>query len=182
MDAPGTPARQAAVLAAFRTTASVSRACAAAKVARRQHYTWIVEDPDYAAKFEVARDEAAQQLEDEAVRRAHKGYLEPVVFQGNFTYPPKLDEGGLPVYDSEGRAVADRDKPLCIRRHSDALLMFLLKAWRPVKYRESWKGELSGPAGGPISLTETRLRKLNDEQLTSLAELVRLLSAKSEGD
>jgi hypothetical protein len=167
-------AKQQAVLAAFRTLASVSGACAAAKVARRQHYTWLEEDPEYAAAFERAKDEAAQQLEDEAVRRAYKGFLEPVVFQGQFTYPALVDpETNDWKLDEEGHRIQSTE-PLCIRRHSDSLLMFLLKAWRPVKYRENWKGELTVPPA--VALTKERLARLNDEQLATLAELAGVLT------
>lgn len=169
-------ARQRAVLAAFRTTASVSRACKAAGTSRRQHYVWLETDAEYLAAFERAKDEAAQQLEDEAVRRAYKGFDEPVVFQGEFTYPYLVDKKtGDWKRDEEGARIQSA-KPLCIRKHSDALLQFLLKAWRPTKYRENWKGEISGPGGGPIGLTEERLGKLTDDQLANLIELTRVLT------
>lgn len=48
------------------------------------------------------------------------------------------DENGKPVKVDE------------IRRYSDLLTIFLLKAHRPDKYRETTRQELSGPAGGPI--------------------------------
>jgi hypothetical protein len=157
MDTPGTPARQNAVLAAFRTTASVSRACKAAEVSRRQHYTWLEEDPHYAAQFETAKEEAAQQLEDEAVRRAYQGFLEPLVFQGNLTYPALRDEAGAIRRDKEGIPLLS-DKPVCIRRHSDSLLMFLLKGWRPKKYRDRIEHEVTGTLDIVGRLREGRKR------------------------
>ncbi len=38
------------------------------------------------------------------------------------------------------------------RKDSDTLLIFLLKAHRPEKYRETTRHELSGPAGKPIQI------------------------------
>lgn len=101
--------RQAAFLAAFRTTACVSTAAKAAQIGRRRHYHWLKEDADYRLAFERVKEETIGALEDEAVRRAYEGWLEPVFYQG--------------------RQCGTK------RRYSDKLLMFLLKAWRPERYR-----------------------------------------------
>jgi hypothetical protein len=55
------------------------------------------------------KEEAIGGLEDEAVRRAYEGWLKPVFYQGR--------QCGA------------------VRRYSDKLLMFLLKGWRPERYR-----------------------------------------------
>lgn len=39
------------------------------------------------------------------------------------------------------------------KESSDTLLIFLLKARRPDKYREKWQGELTGPGGAPLVIT-----------------------------
>jgi len=124
--------KQRVFLAAFRTTASVRHAATAAGVARTRHYRWL-ENPHYAARFEQARDAAAQVLEDEAVRRAREGTEEPVFYQG--------------------------EECATILRYSDALLMFLLRGWRPERYRD--RSEISGPGGGPIPI-DSRLIPLAD--------------------
>jgi hypothetical protein len=41
---------------------------------------------------------------------------------------------------------------------SDTLLIFLLKAHRPEKYRETTKHEISGPNGGPIEVSDAKER------------------------
>ena len=153
---PGTLARQKAVLSAFRTTASVTRACKAAETSRRQHYTWLAEDPDYAALFELAKEEAAQQLEDEAVRRSYQGTLKPVVFQGQFTYPPLMTKAGA-VRKRKGKTLYSKE-PLCIREFSDTMLMFLLKGWRPRKYRDRIEHEVTGTVNIVERLTAGRKR------------------------
>ena len=116
--------KKAPFLAAFRRTASVRRAAAAVKIDRTMHYRWLAEDPTYAAAFEKAREEAAQVLEDEAVRRAYEGIRKPVFYQGE---------------------VVDY-----VFEYDTALLMFLLRGWRPDRYRE--RTELTGPDGGPIEV------------------------------
>lgn len=83
--------KQAAFLAAFVATASVTKAAKAAKVDRALHYRWLDEDAEYPAKFKTASEQAAQLLEDEALRRAHEGIEEPLVYQGQFTYKQKLN-------------------------------------------------------------------------------------------
>lgn len=141
-----------AFLAAYRVTASITKAAKAAKIERQMHYRWLAHSPGYAAAFEQAKDRAAQSLEDEAVRRAHQGVLEPKFWQGEMC-------GHVRVY-------------------SDTLLMFLLKGMRPDKYRETWKGEISGPGGGPISLEGEKLSRLSDEELAAVIAIAR----KLEGD
>lgn len=110
-----------AFLAAYRQTASITKAAAAAKIDRGMHYRWI-ENASYKKAFEAAQEEAAQHLEDEAVRRATEGTLEPVFYQGI--------------------------KCGAVRRYSDGLLQFLLRGFRPQKY--SSKAEITGPGGGPL--------------------------------
>jgi hypothetical protein len=115
-------------LAAYRQTASITKAAAAAKVDRTIHYRWLHNEA-YKAAFAAAQEEAAQVLEDEAVRRATEGTLEPVYYQG-------LKVGA-------------------VRRYSDGLMQFLLRGFKPQKY--SAKAEITGADGGPIK-TEIAIR------------------------
>jgi hypothetical protein len=87
------------------------------------------------------------------VRRAHIGVEEPLVYQGEFTYER----------DAKGRRKLK--KPLFIRKYSDALMMFLLKGFKPEKYRERGSVELTGAGGGPIEIVErlNAARKRRDE-------------------
>lgn len=110
-----------AFLAAYRLTASVTEAAKAAKIDRTLHYRWLKNEA-YAAAFAEAEREAAETLEDEAVRRATAGVLEPVFYQGR--------------------------KVGAVRRYSDGLMQFLLRGFKPHKY--SAKAEITGPGGGPI--------------------------------
>jgi hypothetical protein len=98
-----------------------------------------------------AQTEAAQLLEDEAIRRAHEGILTPVFYKGNPT--------GV------------------MREYSDALLMFLLRGFTPEKYRDRGSVEVSGPAGGPIAVTDKRLETLSDDELDSLITIGKKLDS-----
>src|SRR5690606_18484748 len=82
------------------------------------------EDPDFAAAWDEAMEQASDALEVEARRRAIEGWDEPVFYQGM--------ETGM------------------VRKFSDTLLIFLLKGARPEKYRDridhTTKGkEIPGP-------------------------------------
>ena len=89
---------------------SVTGACLAAGLRRRTAYQWRADDPDFATAWEEAIEAGTDLLEDEARRRAVEGVEHPLMYQG--------------------RQVAT------VRKHSDALLMFLLKARRPEVFRE----------------------------------------------
>lgn len=102
--------RKPTFLAAFADAGTVTTACQIAGVSRQTHYNWLAEDPDYAEAFAEAREQLVESLESEAVRRAREGVAEPV-FQG-------------------GQQVGT------VRKYSDTLLIFLLKANRPDKYRD----------------------------------------------
>jgi len=145
-------AKQKAFLAAYVLTASITKAADAGKCDRQQHYRWLKESGAYAAAFSESKDEAAQSLEDEAVRRAHEGILEPVFYKG---------------------------KPAgVIRVFSDALMLALLKAFRPDRYRDRVSAEVSGPDGGPIALANEALMGLTDEELEALVVLAAKLKPK----
>lgn len=105
-----TAQRKKAVLAAFLRHGTVYHACRAAKVERARHYEWLKKDAQYRAAFEEAQQSVADTLEREAIRRGRTGWLEPVFYKGQ---------------------VCAR-----VRKWSDTLLIFMLKALRPEKYRE----------------------------------------------
>jgi hypothetical protein len=103
-------------LAAFSGTCSVLKACRSAHVGRGIHYEWLKTDPDYPARFREAAKRGVQTLVDEAVRRAHEGVSKPVTYKGKIVF---VD--GRPLYTTE---------------YSDQLLMFLLKAYDPERFKD----------------------------------------------
>lgn len=87
------------------TGGNVTSACKALGIKRRTAYEWRAADPVFAADWDEAVNHGLDQLETEARRRAYEGIDEPVFYKGQ----------------------------VCghIRRYSDSLIMFLLKAYRP---------------------------------------------------
>lgn len=115
-----TAKKRDAFIDALTKRGNVSEACKASGVARRTVYEWRDADPVFAKMWEDAIDQAADTMEREAWRRAVEGTDKPVFHQGQ--------EVGA------------------IREYSDTLLIFLLKAARPEKYRERQHIEQSGTA------------------------------------
>ena len=132
------------------STGNVSGASKRARTSRMTVYRLRDEDADFRALWDEAIEIAVDALELEARRRAHKGTLDPV-YQG-------------------GQLVGK------VRKFSDTLLIFLLKAHRPDKFRDRASVELSGPGGKPIETrTETRpdLSDYTTEELLQLRNIER---------
>jgi len=155
-------------LAAYRRTYSVTKAARAAKISRAMHYRRLLSDRRYAAAFAQAQREAAQVLEDEAVRRAIEGVAEPVIYRGEVCRKWVRDKATGELRPGP---------PLVIRRYSDALLIRLLQAANPAKYRENYREGFDSPenSSAPLSIEEQRLRCLTDEELEELRRIARKL-------
>lgn len=123
------PEKKTAFLTILADTANVTAAAAAIGVARRTVYEWREEDPEFAAGWAYAEKLGVEGMKDEIKRRAFDGVLEPVFYQG--------DECGT------------------VRKYSDTLAMFLIKAHDPA-YRDSSKLELSG---------QLALNEMSDEEI-----------------
>lgn len=121
--------KQQEFLAKLEDYASVTKAAKLSKIPRRTIYQWIEDDETFKAKFEKSCIIAVGVLEDEAVRRAYDGTLKPVY---------------------QGGKLAGK-----VREYSDTLLIVLLKARAPEKYKDRFQGELSGPNGTPIKTEST---------------------------
>lgn len=124
-------------LVGFGQIATVTGAAEHAGVSRRVHYQWLEADPDYTAAFAEAQLEANDRLESEARRRAVSGVEEPVWYQGEIVGT--------------------------VRKHSDTLLIFLMKGANPEKYRD--RHELTGAGGGPIQTSSIDLEALSIDTL-----------------
>ena len=105
-----TDKKRAAFLEALVAGKSVTAACREARLGRTAVYGWRREDEAFAKDWDAALETGTDALEDEAVRRAVEGTLKPV-YQG-------------------GKQVGT------VREYSDTLLIFLLKARRPEKFKE----------------------------------------------
>lgn len=184
-----TPEKLTAFCAALAETCNVSRAAAAIGVSRYTAYKWRKADADFAAQWDDAMQAALLVLEDEARRRAFDGTDEPLTHQGSFTYLYERDEDGRVIFDETIEPGEDGAPPTTtrhprllldangqprvatVKKYSDTLAIFLLKAHAPEKYRENSKIELGGPNDGPIQLESTT-------RAARLASLVAQISAR----
>jgi hypothetical protein len=136
---PRIEAHQLAFLAAYAETCSITSAARAAKLNRSAHYDWLASDEEYRKAFAKAHEQAADALEDEAVRRAHEGTEKPITVAG------------------------ERE---LVREYSDTLLIFLLKAIRPAKYRERFDDGAAGGGGVVINVLVRKSGYPSDLQLS----------------
>lgn len=125
-----TPERLSAFLAALSETCNVGRACRAVDISRYTAYKWRKSDQEFAEAWDEAMRVGVIALEDEAHRRAMEGTEEPVFHSGQ--------QCGT------------------IRKYSDTLAIFLLKAHNPTKYRDNQRLELTGADGGPVQVDDTQ--------------------------
>jgi hypothetical protein len=148
-----TPEKLTAFCAALAETCNVGKACTAVGVSRYTAYKWRKDMPDFAEAWDDAMKAGLLALEDEAHRRAFEGVEDPLTHQGQFTYlwRDKLDEDGEVMRDDNGMPLREpvldangEQKVAAVRKYSDTLAIFLLKAHNPDKYRENSKVELSG--------------------------------------
>jgi hypothetical protein len=109
--------RREAFLRALADTGIVTVAAGVAGITRARAYQVRKEDPVFAEAWEDAEERAADALEAEALRRAVVGVPVPLVSAGKV------------VRDDEGQ-------PLVIRQFSDPLLITLLKARRPERFKD----------------------------------------------
>ena len=107
-------------------TGNVTKSCAAARITRAGAYLSRKKDEAFAKVWEEAEEDAIQLLEFEARRRAYEGVDKPVFHAG--------EKCGL------------------IRQYSDPLMMFLLKAHRPDRYRD----RVSLDHGGSVDTSGTQ--------------------------
>lgn len=122
------------------TGGNVSKACQAIRIARSTAYDHKKNDADFSANWEETLDFGFDDLEQEARRRAFKGTKKPVY--------------------QKGECVG------YVQEYSDTLLIFLLKAARPEKYRERY--DLNTNVQGTLDVNiEFEIDKIYDDAGTS---------------
>jgi len=137
-----TPKKEEAFFDALRDGRSISAACLEAGITRSSAYLWRESDPAFRTKWGECVEEGTDRLEDEALRRARDGTEKPV-YQG-------------------GKLVGT------VREHSDTLMIFLLKARRPQKYKDrvALGGDLEAP---PIRSESLSAREILESRIAALA-------------
>lgn len=122
-----TAERRARFLEVLSETANVSSAAKASKISRKTWYEHRAANAGFKAQWDEAMELGTDGLEDEATRRGREGTLKPVYQQGR-----KVGE---------------------VREYSDTLLIFMLKARRPEKFKDRSAQELTGKDGGPVQVS-----------------------------
>lgn len=123
--------RQEVFLATYSDVGIIKHACRVAGIDRSTYYEWKNNDSEFAAKLPEADEEANDTLEYAAYEQSVLGTEEPVV------------SAGKAIHDDDGAI-------LTVRRYSPQLLITLLKARMPHKYKDQSRVEHSGPGGGPL--------------------------------
>ena len=123
---------------------NVSEAARHAQITRSKLYKLKASEPKFAEAWTLALEEAADRLASEAMRRAIEGFEEVKYFKGE------------PVGT--------------VRKYSDQLLMFLLKAYKPNLY-----GQKSGQEQNMENTTHRHAR-------SSLLKKMETLTKEDDGD
>lgn len=130
-----TPKKHEVFLAILAESGNVTAAAKKAKLSRTQLYNKRNNDPAFAEAWAAAESLGVSALEDEARRRGYDGWLEPVWHKGK--------------------------RCGTVRKFSDTLLIVLLKAHMPGKYREKLALEHSGGIDLIAAIEEGR-RRVNE--------------------
>lgn len=128
---------EAAFLAALSEYGVVTTACKEADISRAAVYLHREHHEDFAQAWENALQEAADRMEREVFRRAVEGVEEPVF-------------GSMGSNMGTGQIGT-------VRKYSDTLLIFALKAARPDKYRDRTESKTTVDVSG---LTDEQLRAI----------------------
>jgi hypothetical protein len=138
-------------LAALRQSANISYSAMMSGTNRTAVYHRRDNDKAFADAMKDALEDSVEKLELEARRRAHDGLNRLKFHQGQPIMVPVFGPDRQPLLTENGEPVL---VPYVEHEYSDTLMIFLLKAHRPEKYRDNYKVELSGVGGGPVEILE----------------------------
>jgi hypothetical protein len=143
-------------LAKFEELFTVTAACEAAGIERSTAYRRRHSDEDFALAWADIEEKTTEMMEQEAIRRATDGINEPIFHKGEIV--------------------------ATVRRPSDRLLIFMLGARNPEKYRERMDIRHSGRVERPpVSGGGLDLSKLGKDEIDML-ERLHEKAAKTEED
>ena len=145
-DWPGRPSWAWAFLDVLTLSPNVANAAKAAGVVRQTPYVVRKLQPEFGVCWNQALDESIERLEAEAHRRAFEGYDEPVFYKG--------DEVGA------------------VRKYSDVLAIFLLKAHRPERYRDRYDVKAGGSLVLDISFPDRPGREAAKDTARQVGEML----------
>jgi hypothetical protein len=134
----------------LRNSGNITNAARAIGISRQTAYNFRKENPRFAAAWNNAIQEHLDQVEEELRRRACDGVDEEVYYQGT----------------------------VCgaVKKYSDTLLMFYLKARRPEVFSEKVRQEITGKDGAAIEISSLS----TEQKLARIAELLELARARRD--
>ena len=147
-------AKQSKFLEAFRDSGTLAGAARSTGASTSSHYRWLQDDAEYAAQFEEANQQATDDLEQEARRRALDGVEEPVFYKG--------------------------EKVGSVRKYSDPLLILLLMAKRPEQFRE--RVDVTSKVDHGLAIDPEIMKTLTEPEIESARRLGRKLAGLAERD
>lgn len=128
----------------FEDSGLVNEACRLAGIGRATAYRHRQADEDFALAWHDAEEKLVDQMEREAYRRAAEGVDEPIFYKGQ--------------------------EIATVKKYSDTLLIFLLKARKPEVFREQFDHRISG------QIKTSGTTDLSQLDLDEAQELKRLLA------
>lgn len=152
-------------------TANIRDSAIAAGVARTTVYQRRDNDTAFASQMASALDDAVDALELEARRRACDGLVRVKFHQGQPIMVPIPGPDGQPMTNEDGEVIL---VPYVEREYSDTLMIFLLKAHRPEKYRDRHQVEHTGNVVIEVAETVVRTRTEASAALAAVAEAGRV--------
>ena len=165
--------KQQRFLKEYRESGNIKHSCKVAGINRSTFYEWRDHDEAFKAQLPDAVEDAHDTLEYAAHERAVRGVESFVVSMGRVVYEdiPVLDEQGKPKLNKNQDTIMRRGKAIKERKYSDQLLITLLKANMPEKYKDQTRMEHSGT----IDLSGAK-----DSLLAKLAIFTRTSDAQQE--
>ncbi len=186
------PNWKAIFLEALRRVPVLGPACDIAQVDRSTAFRNRQSDKEFDAAVKDALTHGVDEAEAEAFRRAVQGYDEPLIHKGKVTcYVEHYEVAtGDPVSESEYETnqdlptgdpdrrhlrwryqldAAGQRRPVTIKKHSDQLLVTILRGRRKEVYAE--RVETTGAGGGPVQTMDTTTRAARVLQLMAIAQL-----------
>ena len=140
-----TPLKDDAFFANIAAGMTITPAAVEAGYSRSRVFQYKIDDEEFASRWHEASEDATERMETEADRRGVEGVLEPVFHKG-------VEVG-------------------YIRKFSDTLLIFRLKAKRPQVYRDNARVEHSNDPENPMPGDPSSLFGWTPEQIEALIQL-----------
>jgi hypothetical protein len=137
--------KQKRFLTAFRKSGNIKYACQSAGIHRSTYYEWRDHDEAFKAYLPDAVEDAHDTLEFAAYDRAVQGVESHVVSVGKVVYEevPVLDAEGNQKFDKNNKPITKPGKPITERKYSDPLLITLLKAHIPERYKDKQQVDIT---------------------------------------